>query len=219
MYQLLKWRITDDDISEWRCLDSSFPRREAYDCTINVLTFLKLLNRNEAEKIAHKKNVEANQPFSFNKGTYDYEVINHFFNISKDDRIRTNEYTFIDFTLESNFIHYLEQSLTPGYGTLINMRCYTKKCSAHAIIAAVNSSGKLVMLDPQQVIYYSTYAQIEKMIETQNYDSFGLPFKRKSVIRKADTMLTVRKSHSSQPAKKKRRLQGGKTRKTRKTRK
>jgi hypothetical protein len=50
MYELLKWKITDDDIREWRCLDPSFPRGEAYDCTINVLTFLKLLNRNDTDK-------------------------------------------------------------------------------------------------------------------------------------------------------------------------
>ena len=220
MYELLKWRITDDKLDEWRCLDSSFPREKAVDCTINVITFFNLLNRSEAEEIAHRKNVEANQPFSFRKGTYEYELINHFFNASSNDLMRTKEYKFTDFSFESNYIHNLENTLSPGYGTLINMKCNHRNCTWHSIIAAVNSSGKLVMLDPQQLKSYTTYGAIENMIETNKYTGYSLPFKRASQVHKlADTILTVRKSHSSQRDKKRRRLQGGKTRKARKTKK
>ena len=215
MYELLKWRITDDKLDEWKCLDTSFPREKAYDCTINVITFFNLLNRSEAEEIAHRKNVEANQPFSFRKGTYEYELINHFFKISSDDLIRTKEYKFIDFNFESNYIHNLEQTLTPGYGTLINMKCNHEKCVWHSMIAAVNGSGKLVMLDPQQLKSYTTYDAIENMIENNKYTGYSLPFKRASQVHKlADTVLSVRKSRSSQRHKKRRRLQGGKIRKT-----
>lgn len=220
MYELLKWRITDDKLDEWRCLDISFPREKSVDCAINVITFFNLLNRSEAEEIAHQKNVEANQPFSFRKGTYEYELINHFFKISSNDLIRTKEYKFIDFSFESNYIHNLEQTLTPGYGTLINMKCNHTNCVWHSIIAAVNSSGKLIMLDPQQMKSYSTYYAIDNMIENNKYTGYSLPFKRASQVHKlTDTILSVRKSRSRQHDKKRRRLQGGKTRKARKTKK
>jgi hypothetical protein len=219
-YQVLKWRITDDKLDEWKCLDSSFPREKANDCTINVITFFNLLNRSEAEEIAHLKNVEGNLPYVFKKGTYEYELINHFFTLSSNDLIRTKVYKFIDFSFDSNYIHSLEQTLTPGYGTLINMKCNHTKCVWHSIIAAVNSSGKLVMLDPQQLKSYTTYSSIENMIESNKYTDFSLPFKRASQVHKlADTILSVRKSHSSQRDKKRRRLQGGKSRKARKTKK
>ena len=213
MYEVLKWRITDGKMNEWNCLDSNFPREKAYDCTINVITFFNLLNRSEAEEIAHRKNVEAYQPFSFKKGTYEYELINHFFHITSDDPIRTKEYKFTEFSFQSNYIHILEQSLTPGYGTIINMKCNHTNCVWHSMIAAVNGNGKLVMIDPQQMKTYLTYSEIEKMIETSKYTSFTLPFKRASHVRKLkESVLSVRKNNSSQRDNKRRRLQGGRRR-------
>jgi hypothetical protein len=74
-----------------------------------------------------------------------------------------------------------------------------------------------VIIDPQQLKTYLTYAEIERMIETSKYTGFTLPFKRASQVRKLkETEISVRKSTSSQRNNKRRRLQGGKTRKDKK---
>jgi len=204
-YELLTWRITDEKLDQWKCLDPNYPRDKAYDCTINVLSFFDLLDRDNAETIAKYKNIESNNPNSFKKGTSPTEVTEHLYQVLTTD-IKRN-YQFFSFPLTADYADFLKQKIPHGHGTLILLR--NDQSVGHDIIVAVDEKGLLVFLDPQQHKIYYTPEMIQQALN--GYTHFFLLF---SSLKKArnlkDTTLTVRKEKVESPTKKIRTRYGGK---------
>jgi len=217
-YELLTWKISDKKINQWKCLDPNYPRDKAHDCTINVLTFFELLDRDNAETIAAYKNIEANQPNSFKKGTLPTEVTEHLYQILTTDIKK--DYKVLSFQFNPESEAFIKQQIPPGYGTLILLR--NDQTVGHDIIVAVDKNGRLVFLDPQQQKVYYTPEMIQQMLKGYTY--FNLLF---SSLKKAhllrETKLTVRKKKDENLTKRQRTSYGGKrgkkNKRTKKTRK
>jgi hypothetical protein len=206
-YELLTWRITDEKLDKWTCLDPNYPRDKAYDCTINVLTFFDLLDRGSSETIAAYKNIESNKPNAFTKGTSTIEVTDYLYQVLTTDIKR--DYRFFQFPFNSDSEAFLREKIPRGHGTLILLR--SDKPVGHDIIAAIDDSGVLVFLDPQQQKGYYGNESIKEMILTNRYTHFFLLFsslKRAHLL--SESNLSVRKKKNYQPTKRQRTSYGGK---------
>jgi hypothetical protein len=205
-YELLTWRITDEKLEQWKCLDPNYPRDKAHDCTINVLSFFDLLDRDNAETIAEYKNIEATNPNAFKKGTLPIEVTEHLYQVLTTDIKR--DYKFFSFPFNAGYADFLKQQIPPGHGTLILLR--SDQPVGHDIIVAVDEKGLLVFIDPQQYNIYYTPEMIEQALK--GYTHFNLLF---SSLKKAhmlsETKFNVRKNKDDvHPTKRQRTSYGGK---------
>lgn len=224
-YELVYWKITDEQLARWKCLDPSFPRHLVHDCAINVLTFFDLLDRENAETIASYRNVEATQPDALRKGTYPDEITYYLFQIFSTDVKK--DYRFNTFPFNENSELFLRSHIPPGHGTFMMMYTETVdemgntiKINGHAIIVSIDSIGTLVLIDPQQQLIYKDPTSIQEMITAGNYTHFLLLFSSlKRAHNLSKTMLTVRKEKNAQPSKRQRIGSGGTRKKRRNNRK
>lgn len=204
-YELTKWKITDKDLEDWKCLHPSFPRHKATDCTINTLHFLKVLNRFDAEIKAQHKNTNQNL-------ATEMDILNELFDKLKIERVKS--YRPFSFEINKESENFLLSNLRPGEATLINMYRPIPE-PGHTIVVAVTHSGQLVFLDPQQSIPYLTNEEIRKMIKDQRYVKFSLIFKSKRHYHtRKETELKLRKNSSERENPKKRRKLNSRTRKS-----
>ena len=187
-FKLQTWNIPPEKINEWRRLQSTFPKEQATDCTINVLCFLGVIeNPDSAEKLAKEKNRRG-------QGTDFYETLSHIFYHFNKGEYKINHvlltpddpYTEVIAALTHDNMYTLGW-LERGPGV-----------PGHSVIIA-RIKGELYILDPQQQSGYCGLDAIRQYLSDQGivrifyiYKSIGKPVRNRD-----STTKQIRKKSST----------------------
>lgn len=203
-YKLSRWKLTRDQVLAWSRLDKVCPREITFDCGVNVASFLNLLDKKTAKRIARERNVLQEGIGSEAISSLIYEdAIRH-------ERLKTH-HTFFSFEFDNSILDLIAKNLGPGHATILALQRAPKPPALHGIghfvILAVDPvTGKPGILDPQQEKYYS-YDAMPLLISPGQFTHFSLYLRLKREKRlKNETTEHVRKSSSEQHTQKKRRI-------------
>ena len=161
-YELVKWNITHDMLSEWQYLDKEVPRNETYGCVYNTLAFTKVVPRDVAEYLTKMSNQRAIKEGTTPEDFYalmreyynnQYDAIYHFQLLEKD--------------LSPETWSEVYQHLHNGQGTFLWLQ-RKGNVAGHAVVLAKDQDA-LVIIDPQQG-------------KLRKYESFDAWFSRLGVV-------------------------------------
>lgn len=203
-YKLSRWKLTRDQVLAWSRLDKVCPREITFDCGVNVASFLKLLDKKTAKRIARERNVLQEGIGSEVISSLIYEdAIRH-------ERLKTH-HTFFSFEFDNSILDLIAKNLGPGHATILALQRAPKPPALHGIghfvILAVDPvTGKPGILDPQQEKYYS-YEAMPLLISAGQFTHFSLYLRLKREKRlKNETTKRVRRSSPEEHTRKKRRI-------------
>ena len=60
-HKILTWKITNEMVNKWKCLDPDISKNIATDCTINSLQFFDVIDRKEAEREHNRRTMSKEQ--------------------------------------------------------------------------------------------------------------------------------------------------------------
>jgi hypothetical protein len=203
-YKLSRWKLTRDQVLAWSRLDKVCPREITFDCGVNVASFLKLLDKKTAKRIARERNVLQEGIGSEVISSLIYEdAIRH-------ERLKTH-HTFFSFEFDNSILDLIAKNLGPGHATILALQRAPKPPALHGIghfvILAVDPvTGKPGILDPQQEKYCS-YEAMPLLISPGQFTHFSLYLRLKREKRlKNETTKRVRRSSPEEHTRKKRRI-------------
>lgn len=189
---LLTHKISNEQINQWNCLNKDVPREETYDCTINSMTFLDLIERNTAENYAKDINL-------LKSGVSDKQIVNELHKIFSNET-ENRSYKIKDLGLDSEWKRKIKNKLGKNYSTVGLF--HRQSTIGHAVVLAKNEQDVLLIFDPQQQMYYADVDGIvDKYIKSQKFVNLSLIYNTKTG-RKQETTVQLRKKNQLQPSKK-----------------
>lgn len=147
-YTLLQFPISQYQVNRWKSIDRN-QYIDPFDCTINVLSFFKIIDDKNALSLSDLKN-------QTKRGNYTPEVI--FFlksKFPKSDFISRTFYSYTD-------ILSVFQEMKPGHGIIT---LFGSQSIGHAVIFAKSNQNILFLLDPQ----LNTHLEISSNHILENY--------------------------------------------------
>jgi hypothetical protein len=201
-YTVNRWKLTNDQLNTWSRLDKICPREIAFDCAVNVVTFLNLLDRKMAKPLARIQNVLQKGISTDNVSPLIYE------DILRKEYVKT-EHEFFNFDFSDENFDLLTRHIRRGYATILAFqKGKGSQGVGHFVIFFVNpENGYPVLLDPQQETYYSTSEQVASLVSSGQYTHFGLFLRNKREKRHLqETQKRVRKETQEEPTRKRRRI-------------
>jgi hypothetical protein len=188
-YIIYKWKLDEEQLHNWIRLDSTCPKNKANDCTINVASFLKLIDRDYAESTARYKN-------SMQIGTTTEELQEAIYgNIDSENSTWIKKTIVrVPFELNQQTFDLIRNKLGQGYLTAVNFYRPDFRRGHSAIMGVMPDNG-LAIIDPQQqLIYYEKNGSIIHFIKYWKY--LCLFFKNRADKRIRENSIIRNESHS-----------------------
>lgn len=191
--QLLKWKISKQNLEEWSRLNKTIPKDKAIDCMINTMSILGILNRDIAEKLSIKQTTEP----IFTKNELLFEKMQEYFINQTDMKY---QFTSIKaYSMES--IKLILDKLRPNEYTIAQF--VTQNQSAHMVIIT-NDGNYLRVFDPQQEVMHCEDTDLIHWIRNNAFIDMYLYFSTKKTYIRPN--ITMRKSQNEERGTKRRRL-------------
>jgi len=203
-YKLSDWQLTRKQVLAWSRLDKVCPREIAFDCAVNVSSFLELLDRETAKRISRQRNVLQEGIGSEVISSLIYE------DVIRREYLKTH-HAFFGFELDNSILDLITEKLGRGHATIMALQRAPRPPALHGIghfvILAIDpDTGLPGILDPQQEKYYP-YDLIPQLISSGTFTHFGLYLRLKREKRLGhETSNRVRKPSPEQHTRKKRRV-------------
>jgi hypothetical protein len=203
-YELSRWQLTRKQVLAWSRLDKVCPREIAFDCGVNVSSFLELLDRKTAKRISRQRNVLQEGIGSEVISSLIYE------DVIRREYLKTH-HAFFSFELDNSILDLITKKLGPGHATIMALQRAPRPPALHGIghfvILAIDpDTGLPGILDPQQEKYYP-YDLIPQLISSGTFTHFGLYLRlRRGKRFRNETSKRVRKSSPEQHTRKRRRV-------------
>jgi hypothetical protein len=191
---LLTHKISNEKINQWNCLNKDVPREERYDCTINSMTFLDLIERDTAENYAKDINL-------LKSGVSDTQIVHELHKIFSNES-ENRSYKIKHLGLDTEWKRKIKNKLGKNDSTVGLF--HRQSTIGHAVVLAKNEDNILFIFDPQQQMYYPDVDSIvDKYIKSQKFVNLSLIYNTKTG-RKQETTVQLRKKKQLQPSKKQR---------------
>ena len=199
-HKILTWKITNEMVNKWKCLDPDISKNIATDCTINSLQFFDVIDRKEAEKLSKEMN-------NIKKtGTYPNETLSFIFNKFNNEMKEIHEISESHNFKNNNWKEYLIKLIKPGYASIFLIYGHNH---GHALIVGVTDDKQLVLIDPQQEIFFVTNESIDEYLTKYEFIKFRLIYKNLKESNKRNlnpTKIQIRKQKIEEPKRKKRKI-------------
>lgn len=203
-YKLSDWKLTRKQVLAWSRLDKVCPREIAFDCAVNVSSFLELLDRDTAKLISRQRNVLQEGIGSEVISSLIYE------DVIRREYLKTH-HAFFNFEFDNSILELITKNLGRGHATIMGLQRAPRPPSlrgiGHFVILAIDpDTGLPGILDPQQEKYYP-YDLIPQLISSGTFTHFGLYLRLKREKRLGhETSKRVRKPSPEQHTRKRRRV-------------
>jgi len=203
-YELSRWQLTRKQVLAWSRLDKVCPREIAFDCGVNVSSFLELLDRKTAKRISRQRNVLQEGIGSEVISSLIYE------DVIRREYLKTH-HAFFSFELDNSILDLITKTLGRGNATIMALQRAPRPPALHGIghfvILAIDpDTGLPGILDPQQEKYYP-YDLIPQLISSGTFTHFGLYLRLMREKRfRNETSKRVRKPRPEQHTRKRRRV-------------
>jgi hypothetical protein len=194
--KLLKWKISDKNLKEWTRLNKDVPKHEAYDCVINSLTILGVLDREIAEKLS----VDATQQRGISDKTT-LDILNNYFEKTTLQRLQLNTFD----TTSREGIKFILNALGQNEYTIALFR--RAKKVGHAVIIS-KKDNMLIVHDPQQERIHCETTDLDFWINKNEFIMLSFIYSTKkaniattrhNIIRKQTTEHTAKRKRIKSP--------------------
>lgn len=193
-FEIYKWKLDPDDLDKWRRLNDACPKDQSKDCAVNVASFLKIIDRNDAEIIAENKNI-------MQMGTLMEDSQEAIYN-KMDDKSFKKTIINVPILFNKNAFQLIRNKVGEGYLTVMHM--YMTHNVGHSVIIGV-MHNEVIVIDPQQqLIYYESNGSLINF--TKDWPISFLHFKNRGNKRILETS-SIRKPNIIYPSFKRTRRQ------------
>jgi len=156
---LIKKVVTDEQIQEWKVLDSTLRAVDKRDCFVSVLSFFNIIEKSKAKLMASVLN-QFKQPV-----TKYIELINKY----KPPKTIIIEQQYLSY---DDLVFNLKQNLEDGYGTILLLllnELPTNTEFGHAILCKYNKiSDTFLVFDPQSGLTINTIEEYIQYLTSNN---------------------------------------------------
>jgi hypothetical protein len=199
--KLLKWKISDKNLKEWTRLNKDVPKHEAYDCVINSLTILGVLEREIAEKLSvYATQLYATQQRAISDETT-LDILNYYFEKNTLQRLQLNTFD----TTSTEGIKFILNALGKNEYTIALFHRAGKV--GHAVIIS-KKDNMLIVHDPQQERIHCETTDLADWINKNRFNMLSFIYSTKkaniattrhNIIRKQTTEHTAKRKRIKSP--------------------
>jgi hypothetical protein len=172
---LLKFKITNEMINTWTCLDPKGVKAGTKDCTFNVFAFFDILSKTDARVRSY---------YHADGTSHEDRTRMLFERFDWNDIFKNTNQIYKDVPKDPDNFSILMNELAgviePGYGIPIDAQ---HSSGGHSFILAVTDDREICVIDPQIQKIYRGMIGVQQYFNEQDYNIFGLYYESEKDLR------------------------------------